>query len=134
MKARSIVAATCLATLCALLPATPAQAHHGQSMYQLQQWLTLDGTVKQVRLTFPHAWLYIEVKDEKGQVNLWALEGANPNAIAEAGTKREYIKPGDPIRVRCHPLRGTGRSCLLGFVTPMHGDAARGHGVERAWN
>jgi len=96
MKARLIF----LAAICALAPVIPTQAHHGQSMYQLQQWRTLDGTVKQVRFTFPHAWIYIEVKNEKGEVAVWSLEGANPNAIVEAGTKKENIRPGDPIRVR----------------------------------
>ena len=24
--------------------------------------------------------------------------------------------------------------CLLGFVTPLHGDPARGHGVEKEWD
>jgi hypothetical protein len=37
---------------------------------------------------------------------------------------------GDTIKVRCHLLRDRGEGCLLGFVTPMHGDKARGHGVE----
>ena len=27
-----------------------------------------------------------------------------------------------------------GEGCLLGFVTPTHGDVARGHGVEREWD
>ena len=27
-----------------------------------------------------------------------------------------------------------GKGCLLGFVTPMHGDKARGHGVEIEWD
>jgi len=130
VKARWIV----VAALCVLVLVTPVGAHHGQSMYQLQQWLTLEGTAKQVRWTFPHAWIFLEVKNEKGELALWALEGANPNAITEAGTKRENIRPGDQVRVRCHPLQGTGTGCLLGFVTPTHGDTARGHGVERPWN
>ena len=41
---------------------------------------------------------------------------------------------GDPIKVRCDLLPDGGKGCLLGFVTPMHGDKARGHGVEIEWD
>ena len=33
-----------------------------------------------------------------------------------------------------HLLRDGGKGCLLGFVTPMHGDKARGHGIEIEWD
>ncbi len=41
---------------------------------------------------------------------------------------------GDKIKARCHLLRDASPGCLLGFVTPMHGDKARGHGVEHQWD
>ena len=31
-------------------------------------------------------------------------------------------------------LRDGAKGCLLGFITPMHGDAARGNGVEIEWD
>jgi hypothetical protein len=48
--------------------------------------------------------------------------------------KKEDVQVGDTIKVRCHLLRDGGKGCLLGFVTPMHGDKARGHGVEIEWD
>jgi hypothetical protein len=36
--------------------------------------------------------------------------------------------------VRCHLLRDASNGCLLGFVTPLHGDPARGHGIEIEWD
>lgn len=50
------------------------------------------------------------------------------------GVTPEDVRPGDPINVRCHLLRDGTNGCLLGFVTPMHGDQARGHGVELEWD
>ena len=41
---------------------------------------------------------------------------------------------GDPVRVRCHRLKDGSDGCLPGFVTPLHGDPARGHGVEKEWD
>jgi len=30
--------------------------------------------------------------------------------------------------------RSLAQDCLLGYVTPMHGDPARGHGTEKDWD
>jgi hypothetical protein len=76
----------------------------------------------------------MEVKTDKGTPAMWALEGADPAALQRQGIKREDLRSGDPIKVRCHQLRDASNGCLLGFVTPMHGDAARGHGVEKEWD
>ena len=124
----------CLVAIGAVVAVLTAHAHHSQAVYDTRTWLTLEGTVKQMRWTFPHTWLYMEVKDAKGETQVWALEAANPNAVMEAGVKKVDLKPGDKVKVRCHPLKTDQAGCVLGFVTPMHGDKARGDGVERAWN
>jgi hypothetical protein len=74
------------------------------------------------------------VKDEKGQPVTWLLEATNPRGLEGKGIKREDVKPGDTVKVRCHKLRDGSNGCLLGFITPMHGDAARGHGIEKEWD
>jgi hypothetical protein len=73
--------------------------------------------------------VYLDVKGE-----MWALEATNPQGIFLRGVKKEDVQVGDKIKVRCHLLRDGGKGCLLGFVTPMHGDKARGHGVEIEWD
>src|SRR5689334_9569751 len=103
----------CFVTLGAVL-ALSAQAHHSQAMYDLNKWLTLEGTVKQMRWTFPHTWLYMEVKDAKGQVQIWGLEAGNPNSVWDAGVKKEDLKPGDKVKARCHPLQSGQTACVLG--------------------
>ena len=123
-----------VALLWTALLALPVAAHHSHGNYDLTKWTVMDGTVKQVILIVPHSIVYLDVKDEKGETAMWALEATNPQTIFLRGVKREDVRVGDTIKVRCHVLRDGGRGCLLGFVTPMHGDAARGHGVEREWD
>ena len=120
--------------LCAVAGAPPVHAHHSQVMYDISTWTTLEGTIRQVRWSNPHAWVFLDVEDEQGQVQIWALEGASPSSIEALGVGRDDLLPGDPVSARCHRLRDGSAGCVLGFVTPMHGDLARGHGVERAWN
>ena len=68
-----------------------------------------------------------------GPFNNVAL-ATNQRAILNNGVKKEDVRPGDHIKVRCHLLRDGAKGCLLGFITPMHGDAARGNGVEIEWD
>ena len=109
-------------------------AHHSHANYDISKWLVLEGTVKQVIMIAPHSLVYLDVKDEKGETITWALEATNPIGIMGNGVKREDVRAGDTIKVRCHLLRDGAKGCLLGFLTPTHGDKARGHGVEREWD
>lgn len=122
------------ALLCAAALTVPAQAHHSHNNYAISDFTLLEGTVKQVHLVVPHSWVYVEVKDEKGEPQMWALEATGPNGLLNNGIKREDVRVGDLIKIRCHRLRDGSNGCLLGFITPMHGDMARGHGVEKEWD
>jgi hypothetical protein len=123
-----------LVAVCAVLAVLPIQAHHSHGNYDTAKWTTMDGTVKELHLLVPHSWIYLDVMDDKGQSTTWALEATGPAGLLKVGVKREDVKPGDLLKVRCHLLRDGSNGCLLGFVTPMHGDLARGHGVERDWD
>jgi len=123
-----------VASLCAAGLGVPIAAHHSHANYDIATWTVMEGTVKQLVLMAPHSIVYLDVKDEKGAVATWALEATNQRTILNNGVKREDVRPGDLIKARCHLLRDGHKGCLLGFVTPMHGDAARGHGVELEWD
>ena len=111
-----------------------AWAHHSHQAYEVTVWSELEGTVSEVHLMNPHSWIYLDVTEESGETTTWALEAASPNSIMENGVKPEDVRPGDRIKVRIHLLRDGTNGGLLGFVTPMHGDEARGHGVELEWD
>jgi hypothetical protein len=123
-----------VAALAAAAVAVPLSAHHSHNNYDTGKWTPMEGVVKEVHWLVPHSWIYMEVKNDKGEAITWALEAANPNSIMENGVTKDHVKPGDRIKVRCHLLRDGSEGCLLGFVTPNHGDAGRGHGVEREWD
>lgn len=114
--------------------AVPVWAHHSHNAYEVTEWSNLEGTVREAHLMNPHSWIYLDVTDESGETTIWSLEAASPNSILENGVTRDDVRPGDRIRVRCHLLRDGSNGCLLGFVTPLHGDPARGHGTELEWD
>ena len=124
----------CLTLACAVSLVLPVRAHHSHNNYDTSRWTTMEGTVTEVHRLVPHSWIYMDVADAKGQKATWALEGTGPGGLEKVGIKVNDVRPGDRIKVRCHLLRDGATGCLLGFVTPMHGDAARGHGIERDWD
>jgi len=109
-----------VAVLCAVFFALPVAAHHSHGNY-MDTFSDMTGVVKEVHLVVPHSWVYMEVKDANGQPQIWALEATGRNGLERIGVTRDYIKPGDTIKVRCHPLRDGSRGCLLGFLKAPNG-------------
>ena len=130
---RRLLAVAALAVFGAALP---AWAHHSHNAYEVTQWTEMEGTVTEIHYLLPHSWVYLEVKDPKGgaEPTIWALEATGPQGIFRNGVGKDDVKVGDKIKARCHLLRDGSPGCLLGFVTPMHGDKARGDGVEHQWD
>ena len=120
-----------LAAVCMGFFALPVSAHHSHNNYVPQEFTILEGTVSEVHFLNPHSWVYIQVKGEKGEPAFWALEATSAGGLQNNGIKREDVKVGDTVKVRCHRLRDGSNGCLLGFLTPTHGDVARGHGIEK---
>ena len=77
--------------------------------------------VKEIHLLVPHSWVYLEVKDAKGEPQIWALEGTGRPGLERAGVASGYVKSGDTVKVRCHLLRDGSSGCLLGFLKAADG-------------
>ena len=123
-----------VALVCAACLAAPVRAYHSHGNYDVSKWTVMEGVVRQIVFIAPHSIVHLDVKNAKGETTIWALEATNPQTIFLKGLKREDVRAGDTVRVRCHVLRDGNPGCLLGFVTPLHGDKARGAGVEREWD
>jgi hypothetical protein len=109
-----------LAALFLGLCALPIAAHHSHGNYA-DTFTDIEGVVKELHLVTPHSWLYLEVRSKTGQAELWALEATSRAGLERIGVTRESVKPGDPVKARCHPLRDGSRGCLLGFLKTRDG-------------
>lgn len=86
--------------LLAACMAAPAWPHHSFSaVYDLKQAVTVKGTIVQVRLTNPHSWFYVDVKNEAGEIEHWAFEAGTPSGMIRNGYKASVIKQGDVVTV-----------------------------------
>jgi hypothetical protein len=78
-----------------LLMAGPLSAHHSTAMYTGSK--TVTGKVLKFDWTNPHAHMYIETKDEKGNTVVWDVEMMSLNHLRSYGWTSKTVKPGDVV-------------------------------------
>jgi hypothetical protein len=59
----------------------------------------LKGTVTRIDWVNPHAWIYLDVKDDAGKVTSWGCELGSPNLLMRNGWRRDSLKAGDIVVV-----------------------------------
>ena len=74
-----------------------AYAHHATASYDMSNSATVKGTVTGFDWTNPHVYIYLDVKDAKGVIEKWSVEGASVGMLARAGWRRDTVKAGDEI-------------------------------------
>ena len=116
MKVRALAVAG-IATLA--IYAIPAAAHHSFAMFDAEKTVTLEGSVKEFQWTNPHAWIMLNVANQQGQANVWAIELNGPSGLSRDGWKPKTLTPGMNVSVTIHPLRdGTNGGQFLEIVLP----------------
>jgi len=85
--------------------ALPALSHHSHAMFDHTKEVSITGTVTQWVLRNPHAFLFVDVKNENGEVVNYSVEMSNiPNMITR-GFGQTTFKPGDKVTAKVHPLK-----------------------------
>ena len=85
---------------------TPVWAHHSfAAAYDLNDPVTIEGRIVQVRLTNPHSWIEMMVPNDQGELVQWSIEMSAPIVLFRRGWTRETVKPGDEVTVVARPMR-----------------------------
>jgi len=121
MTKTKLLLATAAAVLVAL--AGSASAHHSfPAHYKADGNVTLEGTVSEFLWRNPHSFIHLQVKNEAGEDEIWALEWHNTVVMQRMGYSPETIKPGDRVIVSGNPARdGTHRIRLVTLERPADG-------------
>jgi len=110
-----------------LLSAMPVLPHHAVvAYYDLTKQITLKGVVTKVEYTNPHAYVYVDTTDEKGNVENWSIETDPPNILTRNGWKRTSLKEGDRITATGYRAKDGTKSIRLQTLTLADGTVLRG--------
>ena len=102
----------------ALGAAAAASAHHSfAAIYDMNQPITVRGVIVNVRLTNPHSWFYLDVKNEAGEVERWAFEAGTPSGMIRNGYKPNIIKAGAEVTIT--GFRGRVESDNIGMLRQL---------------
>jgi Family of unknown function (DUF6152) len=82
-----------------------ASAHHGYAVFNTSTQATVTGTVKQFVWMNPHTWLWLNVQNSQGGVDVWGFEGMSPNFLGRRGWTRNSLKPGDQVTITFYPFK-----------------------------
>jgi hypothetical protein len=94
-------------------------AHHGVAGYDLTKTITLHGTVSKFDWSNPHVVVYVDAKNDSGELQHWTIEFAAPVHLVRAGWSKSAMKAGDDIIIDTHPSRNgapVGISSTITFI------------------
>jgi len=97
--------------------------HHAVTgFYDPQKTVMLTGVVTRFDWVNPHAFIYLDVKDELGNVSNWALEGNGPARLSRSGWTKNKLKVGDVITAEAWLPRTTADVVGTLKATPQAAD------------
>ena len=95
----------------------PLLAHHSFAVFDHSRTVTVKGTVTKFQWTNPHAFLELEVPDDKGGVQPFTIELTSINMLSRVGWRSSMIKAGDRVKAIVAPLLSGQPGGLLLDVT-----------------
>jgi len=83
-----------------ILAGTPAKAHHSfDAEYDSNKIANFTGIVTHVDWQNPHAFIFMNVKDESGAIKNVRVELGPPYALIRGGWKKDTVKVGDTVSI-----------------------------------
>jgi hypothetical protein len=110
---------TFLAALATAAAAAPALAHHSfAAEFDADKSIEITGVVTKVEWANPHTYFYIDVENDDGEYENWAIEMGSPNGLMRRGWHRNTLQIGDTVtisgsRARDDSFKGNARSVVL---------------------
>jgi hypothetical protein len=79
-------------------------AHHAVAgIYDLNKEMVLNGVLKKLNFTNPHASIELTVTEKDGKMTDWVLTTASVQTLTREGINKTSMKPGEVLKVTILP-------------------------------
>jgi hypothetical protein len=133
MNVNVLLAVAAVAASCAF---GTAVAHHSfAAEFDADDPVEVTGTVTNVNWANPHVFFYIDVENEEGLYDNWAVELASPNGLMRRGWTRNSLQLGDEVtvagsRARDGSFKANARSVVLSTGQRLFAGSSQGVAEE----
>src|SRR6266853_2781692 len=98
-----------------LLLVIPLWAHHSiTAEFDTSKSFTVKGTLTKIEWVNPHAYVYLESKDDKGAVTAYSFETGPPGNLRRSGVLRTMFSVGDAVTIEAFTAKDGSKN--LGLV------------------
>ncbi|HXD17833.1 MAG TPA: DUF6152 family protein [Vicinamibacterales bacterium] len=95
-----------LIVLLGVVPMTaPVSAHHSRAMFDVNELVSVEGTVTKVEWRNPHMWVTLDVPVDGGKTESWGFEGSGAASMVASGISPQILKVGNRVKIIAHPPR-----------------------------
>src|SRR5438034_5542396 len=106
MKYRLLILFLLSALTLMTLAAGATFAHHSATATYIHgKVVKIEGTLKEFIWRNPHSFMKVEAADDKGEKQIWVIEGAAPQQLSEGGLTASTFRAGDHVIVTGYPGR-----------------------------
>jgi hypothetical protein len=103
----------------AMMAAIPLLAHHSiTAEFDTSKSFTVKGTITKIEWVNPHAYVYVDVKDDKGVVTGYSFETGPPGNLRRSGVLRTMFVVGEPVTIDAFAAKDGSQH--LGLVKAYH--------------
>jgi hypothetical protein len=89
-----------------LLLTMPLWAHHSiTAEFDTSKSFTVKGTLTKIEWVNPHAYVYLESKDDKGATTAYSFETGPPGNLRRSGVLRTMFNVGDMVTIEAYAAK-----------------------------
>jgi len=112
--------AVVIASVCLMVAGAQLRAHHAfAAEFDVNQPLTLKGSLIKWEMVNPHSWFHIAVKEPDGKTTTWLIEGGSPNQLIRMGVTKNTVPIGTELTIEGYRAKDGGMKAVgRNFVLP----------------
>src|SRR5437867_7552862 len=85
-----------------LIPVATVAHHAYTAEFDTTKPVKLSGILTKVEWSNPHIWIYLDVKDDKGNVTNWGFSASPPGMLQRRGITKNSLKLGEVLTISGH--------------------------------